>query len=107
MTVPRLELFAQSFGIGRAYLAGHRQRAGQPRRTRGGSMMTAKQDLAKRMTAAAASRKDGRKPESRTAVRTKPVRITVDLDPAVMVCDNFRGATGRSQGIIRYFDPQP
>ena len=25
----------------------------------------------------------------------------------VMVCDNFRGVTGRSQGIIRYFDPSP
>jgi hypothetical protein len=24
-----------------------------------------------------------------------------------MVCDNFRGVTGRSQGIIRYFDPSP
>jgi hypothetical protein len=27
--------------------------------------------------------------------------------PNVMVCDNFRGVTGCSQGIIRYFDPNP
>ena len=45
-------------------------------------MSTNKDDLAKRYTAAATSRQDGRKPEGRTAVRTKPVRITVDLDPA-------------------------
>jgi hypothetical protein len=24
-----------------------------------------------------------------------------------MVCDDFRGVTGRSKGIIRYFDPSP
>jgi hypothetical protein len=44
-------------------------------------MSTSKTDLAKRFQNAAGSRAEGRKPEGRTAVRTKPVRITVDLDP--------------------------
>ena len=44
-------------------------------------MTTRRSDLAARMTAAAASRQAGAKPAGRTAVRTKPVRITCDLDP--------------------------
>ena len=44
--------------------------------------MTTKQDLARRLTAAAASRKDGATPTGRTALRTKPIRVTLDLNPA-------------------------
>ena len=44
-------------------------------------MTTRREDLARRMSAAAASRKDGGRPTGRTAVRTKKVRITTDLEP--------------------------
>ena len=44
--------------------------------------MTTKPELAKRMAAAATSRKDAAKPTGRTAIRTKPIRITLDLKQA-------------------------
>lgn len=44
--------------------------------------MTTKQDMAKRMATAATSRAGGTKPTGRTAIRTKPVRITLDLNKA-------------------------
>ena len=44
-------------------------------------MTTRRENLTTRMTAAAAARKAGATPSGKTAVRTKPVRITIDLDP--------------------------
>ena len=44
--------------------------------------MTTKQDMAKRMAEAAASRAGGAKPTGQTAIRTKPTRITLDLSKA-------------------------
>jgi hypothetical protein len=44
--------------------------------------MTTKQDMAARMAAAATSRAGGTKPTGRTAIRTKPTRITLDLSKA-------------------------
>jgi len=44
--------------------------------------MTTKPEPAKPVAAAAASGKDGAKPTGRTAIRTKPIRITLDLKQA-------------------------
>lgn len=44
--------------------------------------MTTKPELTKPMAATATSRKDGAKPTGRTAIRTKPIRITLDLKQA-------------------------
>ena len=44
--------------------------------------MTTKPEPAKQVAATAASRKDGAKPAGRTATRTKPIRITLDLKQA-------------------------
>ena len=44
--------------------------------------MTTRPELATLMAAAAASRTDEAKPAGRTAIRTKPIRITLDLKQA-------------------------
>jgi hypothetical protein len=44
--------------------------------------MTTKPELAKRMAATATSRKDEAKLTGRTAIRTKPIRVTLDLKQA-------------------------
>jgi hypothetical protein len=44
--------------------------------------MTTRPELARRMAAAATSRTDEAKPAGRTAIRTKPIRITLDLKQA-------------------------
>jgi len=44
--------------------------------------MTAKPELTKRMAVAATTRKHEVKPAGRTAIRTKPIRITLDLKQA-------------------------
>ena len=44
--------------------------------------MTTKPGLVKPVAATAASRQDGTKPAGRTAIRTKPIRITLDLKQA-------------------------
>jgi hypothetical protein len=48
----------------------------------GGNPMTTRPEPAKQMAAAATTRTDEAKPTGRTAVRTKPIRITLDLKQA-------------------------
>lgn len=51
--------------------------------------MTARTDRKNRMTAAAAARTAPEaRPTGQTAIRTKPVRITIDLDPAAYTALN-------------------
>jgi len=45
-------------------------------------MSNRREELAARMAIATNARKDGSKPTGQTAIRTKPVRVTLDLDPA-------------------------